>query len=157
MESGLPDAAIDFPMDLDSPRRHITAPRQFLSDRPIPDREDSLQLQVDELRALTRKWQRIITNLTYRHLMEHLPGSNQLNAQGKPCTTSTDRWKSFVAQALQKAHEADEASSHPLAKALTRFSSKAARRQLETVGKDLYGTVSANIYAFNAEYQVPED
>lgn len=112
--------------------------------------ETELRKEIEELRRTTRKQQRIITNLSFRHLLEMLPPPSTGPA------TSTVRWKSFFVGALLKAQtvQAQQGTGHPLVPLLKKYPKL---KQLEEAGTNLYGTLSTNIHHYTGEFRIEED
>jgi hypothetical protein len=142
--AGSPTTSVD-------PFRSIDALRAVAIDPSSSSRESRLEAEIQQLREQNKSYEerirlqsRIITNLSYRHLMEHLPchksGSNTAN------------WKAFWRHALQNAGQNAE---HPLAVLRTRFGSdQRMLEQIQKVGEDMYSTLSTNIHHFQGVYNM---
>jgi hypothetical protein len=116
--------------------------RIFVSKRQSNTREalllaevERLKQQNEELKNENKSQSRIITNLTFRHLLEHLPGEIL--------------FKEFWRNSLK--HACAGGSSHPLTPLLRRFKEDEIRK----AGEGLYGRLSRNIHDFSrANYEV---
>lgn len=131
------------PAPVQDPLINIHNLRQYLASNPSEIREAALRREIEDLRKTTQSQQRIITNLTFRHLLENLPPA----ANG---TTSTARWSSFFRSALNNVPKQGH-HMHPLKDILLKYSNS---KQIETVGVGLYGTFSTNIHHFTSQYAI---
>lgn len=137
------------PSIVHDPLRDVQHLREHLSSDQSAIREAELRREIEELRKATQTQQRIITNLTFRHLLENLPLPT-----GKS-VSSTARWTSFFKHALKNAHNQSHANiqQHPLHAVLQKHASLV---QVEAVGTSLYSTFSTNIHHFSSQYTVIE-
>jgi hypothetical protein len=131
------------------PRSDVSALRRHLSQN-LSAREAELREEIQELRNANRAQQRIITNLTFRHLLEMLPPPKDR------LTSATSQWESFIYTALEKAQKqlSEEHMSHPLVPVLKKHNRL---KQIKNVGKHLYATLSSNIHHFSGQFTVLSD
>lgn len=108
-----------------------------------------MRQEVDELKRENQTQQRIITNLTFRHLLENLPPPPSKRM------SSSARWPHFFRNALKTAQNqtGTESPPHPLASVLRKYPNAS---QLETVGVRLYSTFSTNIHCSSSQYTVAD-
>ena len=115
--------------------------------------EARLLAEIEQLRKQNKEYEerhrvqsRIISNLSYRFLLERLPGPTPKNV------SNTAHWQAFWSQAL---HNASGSTNHPLAVLLERFGNdKRMVSQIQKVGEGMYGTMSTNIHHFRGVYNV---
>ncbi len=138
------------PSSARNPFRNVELLREHTASRPSAMREAELRREIEELRRESLLQQRIITNLTFRHLLENLP----------PATTkhrsATVRWTDFFRDALKKVQNQSQMNSqpHPFDALLHKYTNTT---QIETVGTGLYGTLSTNIHHFSSQYTILGD
>jgi hypothetical protein len=108
-----------------------------------------LREQIKDYEDRHRTQSRIIANLSYRYLLEHLPGPAPMGE------SNTANWQKFWKQALQNANQSP---NHPLAPLLTRFGHDARSvSQIRSVGQTMYGTLSTNIHHFRGVYHIDQN
>ena len=114
--------------------------------------EIELRKELEQLRKLTLFQQRIITNLTFRHLLEMLPPPPSSKS-----SSATARWKSFFTSAIRnaEAQQVHETSNHPLLPLLRKHPKKV--KEIEHTGGNLYGVLSTNIHHFQGEFEIGAD
>ena len=137
------------------PYEDITGLRLYVLSRESQSREASLHAEVERLKDLCRTQQRIITNLTFRHTLEALPGPRLTDPRGNPTLSSTAHWRRFWNNAWHNVQR-QASENHPLWPLLQRFD-QPTQRQIQVIGGDLYGTLSTNIHHFSGEFAVNED
>ena len=135
----------------------LTLRRQIRSDN-MHSREGELQRRIENLEKEKRLQQRIITNLSFRHCLESLPGDRPLE-RGRQ-NTSTGRWQQFWEDSWTKAQQAANSNnsarpSHPF-EPLLHYDQRQ-QKQIKRMGDDLYGTLSSNIHLYSGEFSVEED
>ena len=169
----------------DDPLENIRALRIHLSSQGSHSAEAALRAEIESLKETCRTQQRIITNLTFRHTLEVLPGPKPTNAKGNPVVSSTDHWRNFwtngwnnaialEAQAQSQGLPAKATSStantaatsaiaapipistHPFNALLNKFD-KNTRRQVDKIGSELYGSLSTNIHHFTGQFTINDD
>jgi len=137
------------------PLEDITNLRLHVLSRMSQSREAGLQAEVERLKDLCRTQHRIITNLTFRHTLEALPGPRLTDSRGNPTSSSTAHWRQFWNNAWQNA-QSQASANHPLWPLFQRFDQPTQRR-IQAIGGDLYGTLSTNIHHFSGEFAISED
>ena len=112
--------------------------------------EEELRKEIEGLRGTARQQQRIITYLSFRHMLEMLPPPSSA------ATSSTAKWKTFYVSALQKAQtmQKQQNLSHPFTALLQKYPKV---KQIEETGTNLYGTLSTNIHHYAGEFKVESD
>jgi len=132
-----------------NPTRNIWKLRTHLLSRPSAGREAELRREIGALKSEIQMQQRIISNLTFRHLLENLPPASTKKM------SSTARWTDFFKHAIQisKFRSASMSPPHPLDALLCKYGDV---NQVERVGIGLYSTFSTNIHYFNSQYTVAE-
>ena len=135
-------------VDLHDPIGTVNNLRQHKASQMSSIRERALQDQINRLEATSARQQRIITNLTFRHVLETLPGPRP------KYTSSTKHWQTFWTNAIQNARNPKNMSTaiHPLQSLLQQFNP----RDIERVSGDLYGTLSTNIHHYSGEFDVKD-
>ncbi len=154
LRAGSPSVTNEPHEDIEKLRLHATSTSSHT-------REGDLQAEVTRLRDLCRTQQRIITNLTFRHTLEALPGPRLADSKGNPINSSTAHWRRFWNDAWNNAQSqasSDSSSStkHPLSPLFDRFD-RQTQRQIKILGEGLYGTLSTNIHHFSGGFEVNED
>ncbi|KAJ9661278.1 hypothetical protein H2198_002021 [Neophaeococcomyces mojaviensis] len=131
-----------------NPVENIHSLRAHLSRGSMVEAE--LRKELEELRKLTRMQQRMITNLTFRNLLEMLP------PHSTGSSSATSRWKNFFTSALQnaQAQQANQTSNHPFVSILRKYPKT---KQIEDTGANLYGLLSTNIHHYSGKFMVAED
>lgn len=119
-------------------------------------RETALQAEVERLGELCRVQQRMIANLSFRHVLEVLPDPGLTDSDGKPLQTSAARWKQFWNDTWNKAqNQADffpgSSASHPFSELLTRFD-WGTQERIRKTGEDLFDILSTNIHHYPGEF-----
>lgn len=140
LEAGCPLVQHQPSNDIYSLRKHL-----FTHDAAV--REAELRKELEAERLLNRVQQRIITNLTFRHLLEKLP---------PPSATATSAWDAFFRTAVHNAQQKRKQgrTDHPLISVLNKYQRVG---QIEAVGKNFYGTLSTNIHHFSTQFEVLDD
>ena len=141
------------PKAYSNPFETINALRDFTLRASSASREANLLVEIAQLRkqikvneTRNRSQSRIIANLGYRHLLEHLPGPPPKNA------SNTAHWQAFWSQAVQNT---DRSTTHPLTALLQRFGNdKRMLAQIQKVGEGMYGTLSTTIHHFQGVYNI---
>ena len=110
--------------------------------------ESELRRQYYKLHRQYLSQQRIITCLTFRHILENLPGPRN------PDISITQHWKTFWSQAWAEAEKRKNSLSsgsdpHPLHKLVDRPNIQ--KDDIRKFGKLLYGQLSADIHAYACE------
>ncbi|KAK4551642.1 hypothetical protein LTR86_011016 [Recurvomyces mirabilis] len=93
------------PKTAPNPLDNVGLLREHLIPPSSESREAELRLEIEELRKQNRAQQRIITNLTFRHLLENLP---PVSVKGMSVTA---RWTDFFKKALRTAQAQSQTSS----------------------------------------------
>ena len=150
---------VGVPSVSNDPLENITRLREHLI-QGARSREDQLQAEVERLGKLCRSQQRIITNLSFRHVLESLPGPKPPPTKGKRIISNTDQWQNFSKTALEKEQKPDTASSpsapsevHPLTPLLKKWGKK----HIKEGGDGLYARLSENIHDFSGEFTILDD
>jgi hypothetical protein len=132
-----------------NPVKNVERLRAHLATRSSAIREAELRREIEGLRSENQRQQRIISNLTFRHLLENLPPTSSKKM------TSTARWTEFFKNAVESSKSRSENASqkHPLDALLSKYRNTS---QIERVGVTLYSTFSTNIHYFNSQYTVIE-
>jgi hypothetical protein len=132
-----------------NPVKNVQRLRAHLATRSSAIREAELRREIEELRSENQRQQRIIANLTFRHLLENLPPTSSKKM------TSTARWTEFFKNAMESSKSRSENASqkHPLDALLSKYRNAS---QIERIGVGLYSTFSTNIHSFNSQYTVIE-
>ena len=106
-----------------------------------------MRREIEELKREVQRQQRIITNLTFRHLLENLP------PRAPKITSSTARWTDLFSNALRSAQDHSHLGreTHPLHDVLRKYHNTT---QIKNVGIGLYGTFSTNIHHFSNQFTV---
>lgn len=130
------------------PLTNVERLRTHLASHPSATREAELCREIEALRSENQMQQRIISNLTFRHLLENLPPASKK-------MSSTARWTDFFQKAMKtsKSRSGDVSPPHPLDALLGKYRNAG---QVESVGVGLYSTFSTNIHHFNSQYTVVE-
>jgi hypothetical protein len=102
---------------------------------------------------LTQFQQRMITNLTFRHLLEMLPPPPPPSSK---TSSATARWKSFFTSAIHnaEAQQEQQTSNHPFLPLLRKYPKV---KEIEHTGGNLYGVLSTNIHHFQGEFKIGAD
>lgn len=131
------------------PVKNVERLRAHLATRSSAIREAELRREIEELRSENQRQQRIISNLTFRHLLENLPPSSSKRM------TSTARWTEFFKKAMEssKPRSGNPSQGHPFDALLSNYRNPS---QIESIGIGLYSTFSTNIHYFNSQYTVVE-
>lgn len=143
------------------PQEDIATLRHHLVTPKTPSRESELrelrelQAKVDEQKEQLFIQQRIITNLSFRHVLEALPGPKPTGKKGKPAPSSTAQWQNFWEKTCknaqtQKSSASGSSPSHPLEPLLAKYGFNL----VKNVGDGLYGTLSTNIHHYSGEYKI---
>lgn len=138
------------PMSAQNPATNLELLREHIASRPSATREAELRREIDELRRESLLQQRIITNLTFRHLLENLPPGTAKHR------SATARWTDFFRDALRNAQNRRRTNPqpHPFDSLLHKYRDIA---QIETAGTLLYGTLGTNIHHFSNQYTILGD
>ena len=143
LEVGCPSVKYEPTDDIHCLRQHL-----FSHDSGI--REAELREEINRLHNVNRAQQRIITNLTFRYLLEMLPTS------GAMPSSATAKWNQFFRTAIStaKTQLAQGQIGHPLIPLLRKYDRP---KQIADVGANLYSTLSTNIHHFSGKFKVLDD
>lgn len=113
--------------------------------KQLRDRIKEMELELGHQR-------RIITCLTFRHILERLP------PHPKKRMEYTNDWANFWSNAMKSAEKSGD-DEHPLASLLNQFGTTPGSETVEEVAQAMYGTLSTNIHHFKGEgiYEVRDD
>lgn len=138
-------------------KSHILSLRTTALARPSGRREEALLAEIKQLREKVKKleenlrgYDRIVSDVSFRHLLEMLPLAEHA-ATGKKIklvSQSGPEWQAFWGRAW---NAAAKKSSSPLYE-IRENSSQVRRDQIEEEGKRLFATLSANIHASEKDY-----
>ncbi|KAH6715738.1 hypothetical protein BKA61DRAFT_601912 [Leptodontidium sp. MPI-SDFR-AT-0119] len=125
--------------------------------------ESILRTQIDDLKIQLEKQKQIIASLSFRHVLENLPGPDAKGA------SATARWQNFWNECFDAAVPSLEKKkgktpkqypipipdpSHPLAKLMITLDGTS-RDAVKNYGSLLYNGLSANIHSFHIDVDVP--
>ena len=139
-----------------NPLEDIQNLKTYAASQGSRTREAALEIENRKLAQTCREQHRVITNLKFRYLLENLPGPKPTNAKGNPTATSTGRWKAFWTDAWTNAQKQGSSGSHPLSPLLQKFDNNT-QKQVEAIGKGLFGCLSTNIHHCGGEIEVIDD
>jgi hypothetical protein len=116
------------------------------------DVTEELRDRIKEMELELGRQRRIITCLTFRHILERLP------EHPKKRMEYANDWANFWSDAMRSAAKSGD-DEHPLAPLLNQFGTTAGSEVVEKVAQAMYGTLSTNIHHFKGEgiYEVRDD
>ena len=153
LEAGCPQTSSNPFLSVDALRTTVFHAASTGRDSMLLARIKHLENQHEEQRKQLEKQSRIITNLSYRHILEGLSDFP---------TKVTPEWKIFWNKAFTTAENelkapiasgGTAAITHPLTKVLRDFNPMN-RRNVKDVGERMYGTLSSNIHQYHGAYEV---
>lgn len=135
------------PTSTQDPFRNVEMLRTYLTARSFGSQAAELRREVEKLKMESQMQQRIIANLTFRHMLENLPPGTTDK------TSSTARWADFFTKTLQNAQNQTRPDSelHPLHAVLRKYKDTT---QIAAVGTGLYRALSTNIHQFSGQYTI---
>lgn len=134
-----------------SPQAAISKLQESFRDN---DTAKELRDRIKEMELELRRQRRIITCLTYRHILEHLPEHFK---KEKRMDYAND-WANFWSETMRVAGKGQD-DEHPFAFLIKQFGAKPGLETVEQVAQDMYGTLSTNIHHFKGKgtYDVRDD